>query len=170
MHVDHVGWNTMLVDGRWIPTFPNARYLIARTEYDHWKDSEDELQSAVNSDSIVPIFEAGLADLVEADHSVCEEISLLPTHGHTPGHVSILIESQGETALITGDCVHHPCQIARTDWSSTADSDQTASARTRRALFGRFAETPTLIVGTHFAAPTAGRLKKDGDSFRLDTD
>lgn len=168
MHVDHVGWNTMLVDGKWLPTFPQARYLVAKTEYNHWIDDKDDMQSAVNSDSVMPIMEAGLMDLVPTSHKVCDEITLYPTHGHTPGHVSIRIESKGEEALITGDCVHHPIQMAHIDWSSTFDSDPEAAAATRRDLFAKFADTPTLIIGTHFSGVTAGKIVKDGDAYRLD--
>ena len=124
LHVDHVGWNTMLVDGKWVPTFPNARYLMGRVEFEHWRqEQERDDMRAVFADSVAPIREAGLADLVETDHRLSDDISLVPTAGHTPGHVSVRIHSDGEEALITGDFMHHPCQIARPDWSSTADSD-----------------------------------------------
>lgn len=168
MHVDHVGWNTMWVDGKWVPTFPQARYLVAEAEYTHWIDDEDDMQSAVNSDSVVPIMEAGLMDLVTTTHKVCDEITLMPTHGHTPGHVSIRIQSNGEEALITGDCVHHPIQMAHIDWSSTFDSDPNAAAATRRDLFAKYADTPALIIGTHFSGVTAGRIVRDGNAYRLD--
>jgi glyoxylase-like metal-dependent hydrolase (beta-lactamase superfamily II) len=168
LHVDHVGWNTMMVDGKWVPTFPNARYLIGRAEFDYWRaqQKDPELQ-LVFADSVRPVFEAGLVDLVETDHRVCEEVSFVPTLGHTPGHVSVRISSRGEEALITGDFVHHPCQMARPEWAATVDYDQEASTRTRREMFAKLAGTPTLVIGTHFAAPTAGRVVRDGDAFRL---
>src|SRR5579859_6328261 len=96
LHVDHVGWNTMLEGGKWVPTFPNARYLIGKREYDHWNGEDDSEQQAILSDSIRPILDAGLADLVEMDHVISPEIRLTPTTGHTPGHVSVLITSEGE--------------------------------------------------------------------------
>jgi glyoxylase-like metal-dependent hydrolase (beta-lactamase superfamily II) len=168
LHVDHVGWNTMLVDGRWVPTFPKARYLMGRVEFDHWTNrSEREDMKAVLADSVAPVWEAGLVDLVETDHRICEEISLVATPGHTPGHVSVRISSQGEEALITGDFMHHPCQIARPDWSSTADSDPEMAHATRRAMLDRLAGTPSLVIGTHFAGRTAGHILRDGDTFRL---
>jgi glyoxylase-like metal-dependent hydrolase (beta-lactamase superfamily II) len=168
LHVDHVGWNTMLVDGKWVPTFPNARYLMGRVEYEHWRDQQaNHEQIAVFADSVKPVFDAGLIDLVEIDHRISPEVSFVPTLGHTPGHVSVRISSKGEEALITGDFVHHPCQMARPDWASTPDFDQAASTATRREVFGRLAGTPTLVIGTHFAGPTAGRVVKDGDAFRL---
>src|SRR6185436_17761868 len=125
LHVDHVGWNTMLVDGAWKPTFPNARYLIGKTEFDYWKAEEANADPALSpfNDSVKPVWEAGLVDLVETNHRVCDEVSLEPTVGHTPGHVSIRIRSKGEEALITGDFLHHPCQMARPDWTSSADFD-----------------------------------------------
>ena len=168
LHVDHVGWNTMLVDGRWVPTFLNARYLMGRVEYAHWTgQSEREDMTAVLADSVAPVWDAGLVELVETDHRICEEISLVPTTGHTPGHVSVRIASQGEEALITGDFVHHPCQIARPEWSSTADSDPGLARQTRAQLLASLADAPTLVIGTHFAGRTAGHVVRDGDAFRL---
>jgi glyoxylase-like metal-dependent hydrolase (beta-lactamase superfamily II) len=106
--------------------------------------------------------------MVETNERICEEISLVPTLGHTPGHVSVMIQSKGEQALITGDFMHHPCQIAHPEWSTLADSDPEAGIETRRRMFQRLAGTPVLILGTHFAGVTAGRLVVDGDSYRLD--
>ncbi len=169
LHVDHVGWNTMLRDGKWVPTFPRARYLMGRTEFAHWQaQREREDMQAVFADSVAPVFEAGLVDLVETDHRVCDEVSLVPTPGHTPGHVSVRISSEGEEALITGDFMHHPCQIARPHWCSTADSDPAAAQATRERMLQRLAGTPTLVIGTHFAGATAGRIVRDGDAYRLD--
>jgi glyoxylase-like metal-dependent hydrolase (beta-lactamase superfamily II) len=169
LHVDHVGWNTMLVAGRWVPTFPKARYLMGRVEFEHWRaERENQAHAAVFGDSVAPVFDAGLVDLVETDHRVSDEVSLVPTLGHTPGHVSVRISSKGEEALITGDFIHHPCQMARPEWSSTADHDASRAIATRRTMFSRLAGTPTLVIGTHFAGPTAGRVVKDGDAFRLE--
>ena len=115
-----------------------------------------------------PIFDAGLADLVDADAAVNDEVRLVPTPGHTPGHVSVAIRSRGEEAVITGDMIHHPCQIAYPDWSTTADSDQDWARDTRESFLDRHADSPVLVIGTHFAGPTAGRLVRDGDRYRLD--
>ena len=170
LHVDHVGWNTMLVDDQWLPTFPNARYLIAQDEYAHFSRTDiEEISQQVFSDSVAPVFEAGLMDLVETNHQVCEEVDLVPTIGHTPGHVSIRIRSGGEQALITGDFVHHPCQMARLDWGSAADLDAAGADATRRRMFDEYADTPTLIIGTHFAGVTAGHIVREGDAYRLQT-
>jgi glyoxylase-like metal-dependent hydrolase (beta-lactamase superfamily II) len=167
LHVDHVGWNTMRAGDGWVPTFPNARYLIGRREFDHWSAHGDEEQQAILSDSVKPIFDAGLVDLVEMDHRISPELRLTPTPGHTPGHVSVVIESRGETAMISGDAIHHPCQMAHPDWSPSFDSDQRASVVTRRAMLEDVAERPILFIGTHFPAPTAGRVRRDGDGYRL---
>lgn len=165
LHVDHVGWNTKLVEGQWVPTFPRARYVFGKTEYEHWLEHSTEPDKrAVFDDSVKPIVDAGRADLIPSDDRLCEEISMIPTPGHSPGHMSILIRSDGEQGLLTGDVAHHPCQMAHLDWSSTADSDQAQSAETRAALFGRFADTPTLVIGGHFSA---GHIRRDGDAFRF---
>jgi glyoxylase-like metal-dependent hydrolase (beta-lactamase superfamily II) len=169
LHTDHVGWNTRLQDGKWVPTFPRARYLMGRTEYEHWMSVQDRPDTVgLMADSVTPIVEAGLATMVETNERICEEITLVPTLGHSPGHVSVMIQSQGEQALITGDFMHHPCQIAHPEWSTLADSDPERGIETRRRMFQRLAGTPVLILGTHFAGATAGRLVVDSDSYRLD--
>lgn len=164
LHVDHVGWNTMLENGKWAPTFPKARYLIGRREYDFWSTCDDKEQQAMLGDSVKPIFDAGLAELVELDHVISPEIRLTPSIGHTPGHVCVMIESEGERAVITGDMAHHPCQLAHPDWS-LGDDDPTAAALTRSRLFAEWADQAILVIGTHFAAPTAGYVLRDGAAF-----
>lgn len=168
LHVDHVGWNTMLVDGKWVPTFPKARYLIGRREWDFWSSENDEDNAPVLGDSVQPIFDAGLADLIEEDHRLCPEVSVRPTPGHTPGHISVVISSKGESAVITGDLMHHPCQMARLDWRSAFDTDGDAAEKTRHAFLAEMADSDTLVIGTHFATPAAGHVKRDGDAYRLD--
>jgi glyoxylase-like metal-dependent hydrolase (beta-lactamase superfamily II) len=165
LHVDHVGWNTKLAAGKWVPTFGNARYVFGKTEYEHWRDYRDEPDKvAVFDDSVKPIVDAGKAELVASDARLADEITLIPTPGHSPGHMSIHIESDGEEGLLTGDVAHHPCQMAHLDWSSTADSDPVQSTVTRRELFSRFADTPTLVIGGHF---NAGHIRRDGDAFKF---
>lgn len=167
LHVDHVGWNTMLVDGEWLPTFPNARYLVGETEWRYWDDRDPGTQ--VLADSVRPVIDAGLVDFVPVDHQVCDEVRLEPTPGHTPGHVSVRISSDGGDALITGDCIHHPCQMTRTDWCSSADSDQVQGQETRESLLERMADTDVLVIGTHFATPTAGHVKRrEGGGYWLE--
>ena len=169
MHVDHVGWNTMLVDGKFVPTFPNARYLFGRTEFEHWSAEGDDEQQAILADSVQPILDAGLAEFVGLDHVISPNVRLIPTTGHTPGHVSVAIESAGERAVITGDMTHHPCQLAHPEWSPSFDSDPIAAAVTRARMFAEWADQPILVIGTHYAAPTAGHVVRDGDAFRLDS-
>ena len=166
LHVDHVGWNTRLMDGQWVPTFPKARYVFGKTEYDYWAThSESGEHRAVFDDSVKPVVDAGRVDLVASDEQLFDEISLISTPGHSPGHMSVLIRSDGHEALLTGDVAHHPCQMAHLDWSSSFDTDPVQSIETRRQLFGRFADTPTLVIGGHY---NPGRIKRDGDTFRLE--
>ena len=165
LHVDHVGWNTKLVDGKWVPTFANARYLFGRTEYEHWRNHSGESdKSAVFNDSVKPIIDAGKAELIASDAKLTDEIGMIPTPGHSPGHMSLHIRSEGQEGLLTGDVAHHPCQMAHLDWSSTADSDPQQSAKTRRELFSRFTDRPVLVIGGHF---DAGHIKHEGDAFKF---
>lgn len=168
LHVDHVGWNTRLEDGRWVPTFGNARYLWNRAEYDYWDTAKGALFESLMTESVRPVFDAGLVDLVQEDHDVTDEVRLESTPGHTPGHVSVHITSRGEEAIITGDFVHHPVQCARPEWSSSFDFDAAQGIETRRKFFDRYAGRPVLIIGTHFAGVTAGRIVRDGEVWRLD--
>ena len=175
LHLDHVGWNTHLVDGKWVPTFPNASYLFGKQDLEFWgaakPDDENEfmqIQSRVFEDSMQPVLDAGLAKPIEGPAEVCEGVRLVPTPGHTPGHCSVLIESAGESAMITGDFVHHPIQFWDPNLVSPFDVDNDAAVATRHRVFGEYADSPTLIIGTHFAGPTAGKLVKDGDTYRLD--
>ena len=166
LHVDHVGWNTRRAGDAWVPTFSNARYVFGKSEYDHWEQHRKEPEkAAVFDDSVRPVADAGRVDFVASDHVLSDDISLIPTPGHSPGHMSILITSDGQTGLLTGDVAHHPIQMAHLDWSSTADFDPIQAAATRRELFARFADTPTLVIGGHF---DAGHIKRDGDAFRFE--
>jgi glyoxylase-like metal-dependent hydrolase (beta-lactamase superfamily II) len=140
---------------------------MGRVEFAHWTGSHEREDTVVLADSVRPVWEVGLVDLVETDHRLCDEVGLVPTLGHTPGHVSVRIRSHGEEALITGDFMHHPCQIAHPDWSSTADSDPIEARRTRERMLTRLADTPILVIGTHFAGRTAGRIVREGDALRL---
>jgi glyoxylase-like metal-dependent hydrolase (beta-lactamase superfamily II) len=175
LHLDHVGWNTRLVDGQWVPTFPKAAYLMDQKELDLFGDidpnaKEDfmQVQRRVYADSVLPVMDAGLARAVEGPTEVCEGVRLIATPGHTPGHCSVIIESKGESAMITGDFIHHPIQFNDPGLVSPFDVDNDAAVATRRRVFGDYADTPTLIIGTHFAGPTAGKLVRDGDGYRLD--
>ncbi len=169
LHVDHVGWNTRLVDGAWVPTFPNARYLFVDTEFEHWRDEPSLFDGEdVFGDSVAPIVEAGLADLVTVDHRLTDAVSFQPTVGHTPGHISVVIESEGRRAIITGDMVHSPLQLADPELSSMFDTDSDQARATRVAVFPDWADGETLVIGTHFGSPTAGTLHPDGAGYRLE--
>jgi glyoxylase-like metal-dependent hydrolase (beta-lactamase superfamily II) len=179
LHFDHVGWNTMKVDGQWVPTFPNARYLFNRCEYDHWlaavatdpDDTFEKIQNLTFVDSVRPVVDAGLVDLVDENHSVCDEVWFEPTPGHSPGHVCVRIRSGGEEAFITGDMVHHPFQFANAEWSMAAvDYDSDAATATRARVYADVADTPVLVIGTHFAGTTSGRVRRDGGSYRFDAE
>lgn len=162
LHFDHVGWNTIADGGTWVPTFRKARYVVARAEYEHWNGASASERAASDlhsfDDAVLPLFAAGVVDLVEADHQVSAAVRLFPTPGHTPGHVSVAITSGGDRALITGDCAHHPAQLAQPGWHSVADADPVMASATRRELARAYADTPVLIIGTHFPPPTAGHL------------
>jgi glyoxylase-like metal-dependent hydrolase (beta-lactamase superfamily II) len=161
LHVDHVGWNTTLVEGRWVPTFPNARYVFTRPEFDYWQATSYPDGDDIFTDSVAPVADAGRADLVPVDHRLDGGVRLDPTPGHTPGHVSVVIESAGQRAVITGDMIHTPVQIAEVDLSSSFDYDQAAAAATRREFLARYADD-TLVIGTHWGGAGAGRIRADG--------
>jgi glyoxylase-like metal-dependent hydrolase (beta-lactamase superfamily II) len=171
LHFDHVGWNTRLVDGRWVPTFPNARYLFGRRELEHWKMLEEthgyhDLNHM--HDAVLPVVEAGLVDLIEPDHAICPELSLRPTPGHTPGHVSVMIESQGRRAIVTGDMMHNPIQLERPGDTARFDMDQAQGSRTRRTFVDDLANSDVLVIGSHFSEPTGGYVVRDARGCRLE--
>lgn len=166
LHVDHVGWNTRWDGDRWVPTFPSARYVFGRVELEHWR-SEPSPDGPVFEDSVAPILEAGLADLVEPGHAVTDEITLESTPGHTPGHLSVRIRSNGDEAVITGDLMHHPIQVAQPTRATRFDTDAAGALATRLAFLEEQERNGALVIGTHFAAPTAGRIVRDGDAWRF---
>ena len=173
LHFDHVGWNTRLVDGRWVPTFPQARYLFGRREWQHWqhlRDTGGYHHMAHLADAIDPVMDAGLVDFIDPDFRITDEVSLIPTPGHTPGHVSVLIRSGGEEAVITGDMMHHPIQLALPDRPGNFDMDKDEALRTRREFIARFADKPALVIGSHFPGPTAGWIVRDGAAWKLLTE
>jgi glyoxylase-like metal-dependent hydrolase (beta-lactamase superfamily II) len=167
LHVDHVGWNTRLAGGRWVPTFPRARHLFTRREWEHWSAERDPDTRRIMDDSVAPVLDAGLAQLVDVDHRISDELWLEPTPGHTPGHVSVRLRSGDAEAVITGDLMHHPVQMAEPDWGSHFDSDLEEARKTRRAFCERYADTPVMILGTHFNHPTAGRVTRHGSTWRF---
>jgi glyoxylase-like metal-dependent hydrolase (beta-lactamase superfamily II) len=164
LHHDHVGWNTMLEDGKWVPTFPNARYLFGRTEKEGWEKMRTHGGHDIRHlvDSIDPIVDAGLAEIVEADMRISDEIRLEPSHGHTPGHMHVRISSKGEEAVITGDLMHHPMQCAMPHRIARFDLDKEAGRATRVGFVERYSDSGVLVIGSHFADPSAGYIRGKG--------
>lgn len=161
LHFDHVGWNTKQENGTWVPTFPNAKYLFSKKEYDYWTSKpEKEMIDDFNGidDSVSPIVAAGLAKFISDDFKLDDNISFIPTPGHTPHHISVVIESGGEKAVISGDVMHHPCQIAHPEWTTLADTYPDQTIETRKKFLNVVKDTSTLVIGTHFANPVAGKV------------
>ncbi|HYA35897.1 MAG TPA: MBL fold metallo-hydrolase [Candidatus Binataceae bacterium] len=167
LHIDHVGWNTMLKDGKWVPTFDNARYIIGGTEWDFFSKVTDPFMKDPVDDSVRPVIDRGMADLVESTHKITDEVWLEPTPGHTPGHHAVRISSKGQNAVITGDLMHHPIQCAYPEWDDNFDSDGAMAKKTRRAFCERYADKDVVVFGTHFATPSCGKIISKGDAFRF---
>jgi len=167
LHVDHVGWNTQLRDGRWVPTFPNAKHVFSRQEWDYWAAVHQATPLEHIADSVMPIVEAGQAVFVANDYALSDEVWLEPTPGHTPNHVSVHLASNGAHAVITGDMMHSPVQCAELMWVARPDFDRDLARTTRRAFLERYCETDVLICGTHFPSPSLGHIVPHGDAFRF---
>jgi glyoxylase-like metal-dependent hydrolase (beta-lactamase superfamily II) len=171
LHVDHVGWNTRLENGRWVPTFPNARYVFSKKELEFWRDEGDPgFPRTPIEDSVLPIVEAGRAELVSNDHALDDEVWLEPTPGHTPDHVSIMLASRGENAVMCGDIMHSPIQCLYPEWIPRPDWDPDLAARTRRAFLERYCDTDTVVCTAHFPLPSTGRVVREGEGFRFEYD
>lgn len=163
LHVDHVGWNTKKEDGRWVPTFPNAKYLFHKTEYEAWeKERDSPATDGSFDDSVLPVMEAGKAELVAGDHAIDDRLWLEPSPGHTPGHVCLNLQAGGKKALFTGDALHHPVQVAHPEWNSAFCSIPEQSRATRAGLIDRLADTDVAMLAAHFAAPTVGFVRANG--------
>jgi len=169
-HADHVGWNTRLENGVWVPTFPNARYLFAEPEVSYWEQAHKENPAHIFAqswnDSVSPVIEAQLADIVSPDHEVMDGIRLRPAFGHSPGNVVIDVDAGAGRAILSGDVMHHPVQIERPDWCSVFDQDRTQARATRWELLQSIADDETYLIGAHFAGPTALRVSEGKDGFR----
>ncbi len=170
LHADHVGWNTRLDNGRWVPTFPNARYLMGRTELAHWADlagkpSEHPVNHGSHDDSVLPVLEAGQAVAVTDGHNVAAGASIVPLPGHTPGHMGLRIGLAGQPALLfIGDAMHSPAQVFNPDWSSAFCADPAEAAVTRRRFLAEAAETDTVLVPAHLRGD-AMRIRRRGSGF-----
>lgn len=167
LHADHVGWNTRLADGRWVPTFPNARYICGRAEYRHWETraAAQEDRHGSFADSVLPVMEAGRMDLVEDGWDLAPGLTLETTPGHTPGHMCIHA-AHGPGATFAGDAIHSPVQLARPDWSSAFCTDADVARRSRQRLLEGLADTERWLIPAHFPAPGWCRLARAGDAFR----
>ena len=166
LHTDHAGWNTQLVDGRWVPTFPNARYLMPAADNELYR----ELGGAPYVESVAPVVEAGQAEMVTPGHMLGDHITLIPTPGHTPGHASILIRHSGAEAVITGDALHSTVQCWRPEWEFIYDEDGKTAVASRKQLLGNAVEAGWKVLGSHFKLPSVGRVKAEGDAFRWEED
>jgi glyoxylase-like metal-dependent hydrolase (beta-lactamase superfamily II) len=167
LHADHVGWNTRLVDGRWAPTFPNARYIFHRDELAHWEARPPSMggtgtEDACFEDSVLPVIAAGQAEIVGNDFGLDDAFTLLPTPGHTPGHCCVNLNTAGGRAVISGDVLHHPIQVARPEWNSRFCIDPARSRASRKAFVEAQADTGAWICAAHFASPGFGRIVSDG--------
>ncbi|MCU0759185.1 MAG: MBL fold metallo-hydrolase [Steroidobacteraceae bacterium] len=175
LHADHVGWHTRLVDGRWVPTFPRARYLFARREIDHLRARVRQegpmVHHGIWDDGVQPVLDAGLAVLVEDGvHEVVPGVSLHPAPGHTPGTVMVRLDDGRHVAWLIGDVVHHPIQVERPDWFSRFCDDPTGACASRGRLLELVADTDMRLIPAHFPAPTSVRIRRDASGYRLDTD
>jgi glyoxylase-like metal-dependent hydrolase (beta-lactamase superfamily II) len=173
LHADHVGWNTKLFDGRWVPTFPNAKYLMARTEVEHWNEVRKTSDKPANhrswDDSVQPILDAGQALVIDSDYEIEHGIHLIPAPGHTPGNVILHVSDGKESAYLIGDTIHHPLQIEHPDWSSSFCSDPNLSRVTRKEFLNTVAETDSLVMPAHFGTPTAVRITGDSTGYNFET-
>jgi glyoxylase-like metal-dependent hydrolase (beta-lactamase superfamily II) len=157
IHVDHVGWHTTLRDGALVPTFPRARHVFNRAEWDYWTQPDVAKATAYVVDCVLPLQGAATVDLVDGEHKLTDEITLLPTPGHTPAHTSVAIMSAGEAAVIIGDVCHHPAQVSE-GWSPVFDMNPALSAESREKLLQRIEADRMTVIAGHFAHPGFGRV------------
>jgi len=167
MHTDHVGWNTRLDNGRWVPTFPNAQYIMSAKEWAYWEALHQETPVPQIADSVLPIIEAGKAVLVSNDYAINDDVWLESTPGHTPHHVSVRLSSHGAQAVITGDLIHCPVQCAEPMWVARPDYDPEQARQTRRSFLERYCDTDVLVCATHFPSPSFGHIVPEGHAFRF---
>ncbi|HUL09117.1 MAG TPA: MBL fold metallo-hydrolase [Candidatus Acidoferrum sp.] len=171
LHGDHVGWNTRLVNGRWVPTFPNARYMISQRELAHWEEynkvASAEAYEECIDESVLPVVAAGQALLVDEDHAIDDEVWLEPLPGHTPGHFGVHLRSHGAEAIMIGDLMHSPVQCAEPDWRGGSDEDPALARQVRRRFLETHAETDHLVLTAHFPSPSIGHIRRAGKSFRF---
>lgn len=170
LHVDHVGWNTRLDNGRWVPTFRNAKYVFSRADYDHYlKLDSDPKTGPVNAgsfrDSVLPVVEAGLTQMVDGAARLDENLTVEPAPGHTPGTIAIKFDSRGEKALFCGDILHHALQVYHPEWNSFACADAAGARKSRREALEHCAGSGARLMPCHFGAPFSCHIDHKGDGF-----
>jgi len=165
LHVDHVGWNTRLENGRWVPTFPKARYIFAAREFDYWTEQNAKAPVSPFVDSVLPVVEAGRHEVVGNDHQIGDHVRILPTPGHTPGHVAFTFGRGEDNAVFSGDLMHSPLQTRHPELSARFDVDQAQAAATRRSFLERYCDTDTLCCTAHFPSPSVGKIRRKGSGF-----
>jgi glyoxylase-like metal-dependent hydrolase (beta-lactamase superfamily II) len=168
LHVDHVGWNTRMENGRWAPTFPNARYIFGKREFDYWTEQNAKTPNPVFLDSVLPVVAADRAEIVRDDYAIGDHVRILPTPGHTPGHVAFAFGRERDLAAMTGDLMHSPLQTRHPEISAKFDLDQAQAAATRRSFLERYCDTETLCCTAHFPSPSTGRIRRAGHGFSCD--
>ncbi|GHC34368.1 MBL fold metallo-hydrolase [Streptomyces cinnamoneus] len=180
VHADHVGWNTRLVNGEWVPTFPNATYLIAKADFDYWNPAGngrrrgalggvgiDLAGGNMFEDSVAPVHRAGQAVLWEDGYRIDEHLSLEPAPGHTPGSSVLRLESGTDRALFIGDLVHSPLQIAHPECDTCLSEDQVAATRSRLRILEQAAETRALVFPAHLPGHGGAEVRRDGGGFAV---
>jgi len=165
LHVDHVGWNTRLENGRWVPTFPKARYVFGKTEYDYWTEQNSKAEVPPFTDSVLPVVAADRAEIVRNDFAIGDHVRILPTPGHTPGHVAFALGKGKDDAVFSGDLMHTPLQTHYPELSPKFDVDPAQAALTRRSFLERYCDTDTLCCTAHFPSPSAGKIRRKGNGF-----
>jgi glyoxylase-like metal-dependent hydrolase (beta-lactamase superfamily II) len=165
LHVDHVGWNTRLENGRWLPTFPNARYVFGKSEFDYWTEQNAKTAVPPFVDSVLPIVEANKAEIARNDHQIGDHVRILPTPGHTPGHVAFTFGRGKDDAVFSGDLMHSPLQTRYPELSAKFDVDPAQAAVTRRNFLERYCDTDTLCCTAHFPSPSTGKIRRRGNGF-----
>jgi glyoxylase-like metal-dependent hydrolase (beta-lactamase superfamily II) len=168
LHTDHVGWNTRLENGRWVPSFPNARYLFGREDWTYFRGiTASDYGYAAIQDSVKPIVEAKQAVFVESGFELEDGILVTPSPGHTPGHASLALRSRGQNAMMVGDLLHHPVQCAEPSWELRLTLDPTTAQASRRRCLEELCESNGYLLAAHFNAPHAGQVVPQGRAWRL---
>jgi glyoxylase-like metal-dependent hydrolase (beta-lactamase superfamily II) len=172
LHLDHIGWNTRLLDGEWVPTFPNATYLMPKVDFEYWNpDNNPKIAGGINEnafeDSVAPVLAAGQVRLWETSHAIDANLRLEAAPGHTPGASVVTLDSGGERALFAGDILHTPLQVTFPDHSSCFDLDPAQSRATRLRLLGWAAENNALVLPAHLSGHSALEIENTGAGFAI---